>query len=248
MKTPPPTDKERYKLLRRLQNEVNKVHGKDDEGDSYAVVEVHDRRDGHWPYIRPVPRVPFENPTPEQLLAAVDAAGTNVESAARDFDQVRRDVQFYFEKDKRGRAVRAAVKEILGDTAVVGSAYERYDDAPRWCRWEPYRTKVTEGIQTRYEAAFFNDVNQFDLAEFKKWLTAGRWLLKKTYGKMIKGWYVRTDGALGTSLSALVETPEVARPHIIARNRAKREFLERHAESIEREAARIEAELRAKKS
>jgi hypothetical protein len=248
MKAPPPSTKARHDLLRRLQRQVDALHGKDDSGDRYAHVEVHDRRDGTWPYIRPVPRVPFEDPTPEQLLAAVDAAGSNVESTSRNFDQVRRDVQFYFEKDKRGRGIRTVAKKILGETAIVGQAYERHDDAPRWCRWEPYKKLHAYGAETpKLQTCFFNDVNQFDLGAFKKWLVAGQAYLKKAFGKQVKGWYVRTDGSIGTSLSALVETPEAARPRITALNRAKREFLEENAEHISARACRIEAEIRAEK-
>jgi hypothetical protein len=248
MTKPLPTNKERWRLQGKLQKAVDKLHGKDADGDRYAKVEVLDRRDGQWPYVRAVPRVPWENPTPEQLLAAIDAAGSNVESTARMFDQVRRDVQAYFEIDKRGRAIRAAVKAILGETAIVGRAYDRHDDAPRWCRWEPYKNLHAQGSETpTVQTCFFNDVNGFDSTAFKTWLKAGKQMLVKAHGKRIKGWYVRTDGSIGTSLSALVEIPEKERPYHTARNRAKREFLERHAEAIECNAKRIEAELRAKK-
>ena len=249
MTKPLPTNKERWRLQGKLQKEVNKLHGIDDDGERHANATVQDRRDGQWPYIRPVPRVPWENPTPEQLMEAIDAAGNNVESTSRMFDQVRRDVEGYFKQDKRGRAIRSIVKDILGETAIVGRAYDRHDDAPRWCRWESYRAMESSGSEPcSMRCCFFNDVNGFDPEAFKTWLKAGKRMLVKAHGKRIKGWYVRTDGAVGTSLSAQVEMPEKERPYHIARNRAKREFLEKHAREIEGWAKEIEAELRAKKT
>jgi hypothetical protein len=248
MTKPLPTNKERWRLQGKLQKEVNKLHGQDSDDERHATVQVQDRRDGQWPYIRPVPRIPWDNPTPEQMLEAIDAAGTNIESTSRMFDQVRRDVQMYFEIDKRGRAIRSIVKAVLGETAIVGRAYDRHDDAPRWCRWEPYRVMKSSGSGPwTMQADFFNDVNGFDPEAFKTWLKAGKRMLVKAHGKSIKGWYIRTDGAVGTSLSALTEMPEKERPYHIARNRAKREFLEKHAREIELAAEKIEAELRAKK-
>ena len=159
----PPTNKERCRLLSKLQKEVNKVHGKDSTGDRYAVVKVHDRRDGQLPYVICVPRVSWDNPTPEQMLEAIDAAGNNVESTFRMFAQMRRDVQMYFDRDKRGEAIRDAAKAILGETAIVGQAYSRHDDAHRWCRWESYRIMESSGSERRtVRCCFFNDVNGFD--------------------------------------------------------------------------------------
>jgi len=249
MTKPLPTDKERWRLQGKLQKEVNKLHGTDNDGSRYATVQVQDRRDGQWPYIRPVPRVPWDSSTPEQMVEAICAASNNVESTSRMFDRVRRDVQMYFEKDKRGQDIRAVVKEILGENAIVGQAYEKNDDTRSWCRWVPYRLgRRADFLRSHLDTCFYNDVNQFDLGEFKKWLVAGKRALKKEYGKQIKGWYVRTDGSVGTSLSALVETPEEVRPYHMARNQAKREFLEVYQAEIEENAKTIEAEIRAKKA
>ena len=96
------------------------------------------------------------------------------------------------------------------------------------------------------QACCFNGLNGFDSEAFKTWLKAGKRMLVKAHGKSIKGWYVRTDGAIGTSLSALVEIPEKDRPYYTARNRAKREFLDEHVKEIEQQAVIIEAEIRAK--
>jgi hypothetical protein len=247
MTKPLPTDKERWRLLGKLQKQVNKLHGKDDDGDRYATVKVQDWRDGQWPYIRPVPRVPWDSPTPEQLMEAIDAAGSNVESTSRMFDQVRRDVQMYFETDKRGRAMRDVAKAILGKTAIVGQAYEKHDDAPRWCQWHAYKALHAYGQEKpTMQTCFFNDVNGFDPTAFKTWLKAGKCMLVKAHGKRIKRWYVRTDGSVGTSLSALVETPEKDRPYHTARNLARRKFLDEHVKEIEQQAVIIEAEIRAK--
>ena len=182
------------------------------------------------------------------MMEAIAAAGNNVESTSRMFDQVRRDVECYFKQDKRGRSIRSIAKAILGDTAVVGRAYDHLDDAPRWCHWASYKVMESSGSEPCVmRCSFFNDVNGFDSEAFKTWLKAGKRMLVKAHGKLIKGWYVRTDGSVGTSLSALVEIPEKDRPAITARNRAKREFLEANAQAIEWAANKIEAEIRAKK-
>jgi hypothetical protein len=242
-----PTQSERNRLQNKLQKEVDKVHGKDEDSDHYARVQVQDRRDGRWPFIRPVPRIPWDNPTTEQFQAALEAATNNVESTSRDMETIRRDMMAYFEHDSRMRSIRQLAKKILGEKAIVGRAYDRSDDASSWCQWVPYRTMraYNEAEKPTLQTCFY-DATMFDLNEFKKWLVAGKRTLTKEHGKYIKGWYIRLDGSCGTSLSASVETPEVDRPAIIARNRAKREFLEAHATEIEHNATVIEVELRTK--
>jgi hypothetical protein len=232
-----PNRRERSRLLSRLQREVNQVYGKDDEDTPYAFVEVHDYRDGYWPYIRPVPRIPFENPTPEQILASINAAGSNVESTSRALEQVRREVESYFRQVTHEKAVREAVSTVLGKDAIVGKAYDRCDDAPRWSRWESYRIKKN--------ACFYrNDGIGFDIDSFEKWLRAGKRMLIKEYGKLIIGWYVRIGGSIGTSMSALVEIPEKERTAIIARRMAKHDCLEENQKEIEKQATLIERKLR----
>jgi hypothetical protein len=247
MTKPLPTNKERWSLQAKLQKQVDKLHGKDADGDRYAVVEVHDRRDGQWPYIRPVPRVSFDNPTPEQVLAAIDAASSNVERTSRMFEQVHKDVLDYFEKDSHEIEIRGAAKVILGETAIIGQVYDV--DVSRWCRWEFYKTTQGDSIKSVYtlKCYSYTDMNDFSVEEFKKWLRAGKRSLMKQHGKQIKGWFVRTVYGGNQMLAALVETPEKERPAIIALKRAKQDFLNEYVQAIQWAADKIEAELRAKK-
>jgi hypothetical protein len=240
----PPTTKERTRLYTQLQRLVDKLHGKDEEGERYARVQVQDRRDGRWPYVRPIPRIPWEDPTAEQFEAALDAAASNVHCVAEDMEHVRRDIQAYLQRDTQGRVIRAIARKVLGETCAVGEAYSRYDNAQPFCQWKTLQ-KLDEGSTSKaYRYDYFN-LWPFGATAFEDWLKQGKKTLLKE-NKNVVGWYVRVDGAVGVTLSALAEIPEEERPKHIAARRARREFLETHAAEVTASAAKIEAELRAK--
>lgn len=240
----PPTTKERSRLHTQLQRLVDKIHGKDNEGERYARVQVQDRRDGHWPFIRPVPRIPWEDPTAEQFEAALDAAASNIHAVAGDMESVRRDIQAYLQRATQDKTIRAIARKVLGETCAVGEAYSRYDNAQPFCQWKTLQ-RIDDGSTSKAYRYDYFKVYPFDAVGFEAWLKQGKKTLLKE-NKNVVGWYVRVDGAVGITLSALAEIPEEERPKHIAARRARREFLEAHAAEVNASAVKIEAEIRTK--
>lgn len=246
--TPKPTRKEINRLYSRLRKEVDRVYGKDDDGDSHATVEVHDKRDGHMPYIQPVPHIPFRAEITSDVVAqALNAALTNARSTAGALESVRHAVESMYRHRTDEKLLREIAESVFGKKVAVGEAYSRYDDAPSWSAWHLY--KVHDPKYERESTSYFQSDRvgtQEGIKSIKSWLSTGKKELSKKHTK-IDMWYVRT-GEMGLTLAALVKVPEEERPKRVAANRARREFLEKHAATIQAEADRIETLLREKKT
>lgn len=237
-----PSIRERQKLYTQLQRLVNKVHGKDCDGQEHAVVEVHDRREGQWPFIQPVSRISYENPTPDDLRHVLNTALANVESTTRALAQVRLDMEFFFDRQGKESHIRTIATRVFGPDVIVGKAYEAVDNPPRYSQWIPYQVQAFDpdrdkDCDTRisyFDTSGLRPHSSWTAwAEFEQWLRKARRSLKRKYGKRIVQFYVRLDGVCGTRVSALVPMTEEQRLKQIAAKRARQVVLNLHKDKVQ---------------